>query len=185
MWHLNLFSRTKVNIKRHEQGWNKNLVQGSVPVFRVNTVGSFYVGRQCTQRENNVATTSIQRWFNVLTLNQRWIVVTMLMRLLGKHLLIRSHSLTFSNFFLWCLPSKPFMSNLVASVIPNQGPVVQSVVSLTRSLRVISLTVLVFSDIFCWKNFSKKFQHICVSLDVNFNDTLTNDIVSFQQLGPD
>ena len=33
--------------------------------------------------------------------------------------------------------------------------------------------------------FSKKFQHIRVSLDVNFNDTLTNDIVSFQQLGPE
>ena len=32
--------------------------------------------------------------------------------------------------------------------------------------------------------FQKKFQHICVSLDVNFNDTLTNDIVSYQQLGP-
>ena len=33
--------------------------------------------------------------------------------------------------------------------------------------------------------FSKKFQHICVSLDVNFNESLTNDIVSFEQLGPD
>ena len=33
--------------------------------------------------------------------------------------------------------------------------------------------------------FSKKFQHICVSLDVNFNELLTNDIVSFEQLGPD
>ena len=32
--------------------------------------------------------------------------------------------------------------------------------------------------------FSKKFQHILVSLDVNFNGSLTNDIVSFQQLGP-
>ena len=52
-----------------------------------------------------------------------------------------------------------------------------------------------YSDIFCWKNvssfcksyshfFSKKFQHICVSLDVNFNESLTNDIVSFEQLGP-
>ena len=28
--------------------------------------------------------------------------------------------------------------------------------------------------------FSKKFQHICVSLDVNFNDSLTNDVVSFE-----
>ena len=33
--------------------------------------------------------------------------------------------------------------------------------------------------------FSKKFQHICVSLDLNFNESLTNDIVSFEQLGPD
>ena len=33
--------------------------------------------------------------------------------------------------------------------------------------------------------FSKKFQHICVSLDVNFNESLTNNIVSFEQLGPD
>ena len=33
--------------------------------------------------------------------------------------------------------------------------------------------------------FSKKFQHFCVSLDVNFNELLTNDIVSFEQLGPD
>ena len=33
--------------------------------------------------------------------------------------------------------------------------------------------------------FSKKFQHICISLDINFNESLTNDIVSFEQLGPD
>ena len=46
-----------------------------------------------------------------------------------------------------------------------QGPVVQSVVSLTSSLRAIS-------------------KHICVSLDVNFNKSLTNDVVSFEQLGP-
>ena len=31
---------------------------------------------------------------------------------------------------------------------------------------------------------AKKFQHICVSPDVNFNESLTNDIVSFEQLGP-
>ena len=28
-------------------------------------------------------------------------------------------------------------------------------------------------------------QHICISLDVNFNESLTNDVVSFEQLGPD
>ena len=33
--------------------------------------------------------------------------------------------------------------------------------------------------------FSKKFQHICESLDVNFNESLTNNVVSFEQLGPD
>ena len=76
------------------------------------------------------------------------------------------------------------------------GPVVQSVVSLTGSLRVISLTVLADSIyniliFFAEKMqklphfFSKKFQHICVSLDVNFNESLTNDVVSFEQLGPE
>ena len=80
----------------------------------------------------------------------------------------------------------------------GQGPVVQSFVSLTSSLRIISLTVLADSIynilIFFLKKcdcksyshfFSKKFQHICVSLDVNFNESLTNDIVSFEQLGPE
>ena len=90
------------------------------------------------------------------------------------------------------------------AVIPlnNLGPVVQSVVSLTSSLRVISFTViadsvhniLIFFAEKMWVAFtakathiffSKKFQHICVSLDVNFNESLTNDIVSFEQLGPD
>ena len=33
--------------------------------------------------------------------------------------------------------------------------------------------------------FSKKFQHICVSLYVNLNESLTEDVVSFEQLGPD
>ena len=83
------------------------------------------------------------------------------------------------------------------SIVANSndlGPVVQNV-SLTSSLRVISLTVLADSIynilIFLLKKcgsyshfFSKKFQHICVSLDVNFNESLTNDIVSFEQLGP-
>ena len=32
--------------------------------------------------------------------------------------------------------------------------------------------------------FSAKYQNICVSLDVNFNESLTNDVVSFEQLGP-
>ena len=33
--------------------------------------------------------------------------------------------------------------------------------------------------------FSQKFQHICLSLDVNFNESLTKDVVSFEQLGPE
>ena len=71
----------------------------------------------------------------------------------------------------------------------RQGPVVQSVVSLTSSLRVISLTVLADSIynmliFFAEKNvssfctarksyshfYSKKFQHICVSLDLNLTN---------------
>ena len=80
----------------------------------------------------------------------------------------------------------------------NQGSVVQSVVSLTSSLRVISLTVLAdsihnilifFAEkmwvAFALHFFSKKFQHICVSLDVNFNESLTNHVISFEQLGPE
>ena len=84
----------------------------------------------------------------------------------------------------------------------NLGPFVQSVVSLMSSLRVISLTVLLDSIyniliFFAEKNVSsfrtakdahnfsaKKVQHICVSLDVNFNESLTHNIVSFEQLGP-
>ena len=31
---------------------------------------------------------------------------------------------------------------------------------------------------------AKKNQHICVSLNANFNESLTNDDVSFEQLGP-
>ena len=78
--------------------------------------------------------------------------------------------------------------------IKNMGPVVQSVVSLTSSLRIISLIVLADSIyniliFFAEKSyshfFSKKFQHICVSLDVNFNESLTNDVVSFEQMGPE
>ena len=81
-----------------------------------------------------------------------------------------------------------------------QGPVVQSAVSLTISLRVISLTVLADSiynilRFFAEKMwvaalqklltfFQQKIQNICISLDV-FKESLTNDNVSFEQLGPD
>ena len=99
--------------------------------------------------------------------------------------------------FLWSILS----INIWSSSSKNQGPVVQSVVSLTSSLRVISLTVLADSiynilKFFAEKMwvafalqklltfFQQKFQHICVSLDLNFNESLTYDIVSFEQLGP-
>ena len=89
--------------------------------------------------------------------------------------------------------------DLNSATVGIQGPVVQSVVSLMSLLRVISLTVLTDSvhniqkflaekmwDCKSYSHFfSKKFQHICVSLDVNFNESLTKDIVSFEQLGPD
>ena len=32
--------------------------------------------------------------------------------------------------------------------------------------------------------FQQTFQHICISLDINFNESLTNDVVSFEQVGP-
>ena len=32
--------------------------------------------------------------------------------------------------------------------------------------------------------FSRKFQHICISLNVNVNESLTNDVISFEQLAP-
>ena len=85
------------------------------------------------------------------------------------------------------------------------GPVVQSVVSLTSLLRVIVKGHFVncfsgfnihYSDIFAEKNvssfctadathiFSAKNFSIFGYHDVNFNESLTNDIVSFEQLGP-
>ena len=33
--------------------------------------------------------------------------------------------------------------------------------------------------------FQQKFYHICVSFELNFNESLTNDVVSFEQLGPE
>ena len=89
----------------------------------------------------------------------------------------------------------------LSCILHYQDPVVQSVVSLTSSLRVISLTVLadsiynilIFFAEKMWVAFAlqklltffqQKFQHICISLHVNFNESLTNDIVSFEQLGP-
>ena len=74
------------------------------------------------------------------------------------------------------------------------GPVVQSVVSLTSSLVVKMLTVLVNtisnSQLFLLKKckyshfFSKNINIYATFNDQSFNDMLTKDIVSFEQLGP-
>ena len=84
-----------------------------------------------------------------------------------------------------------------------QGPVVQSIVSLTSSLVVKILTVLVSTIsnsqvFFAEKNVSsfckcKSYSHFSAKIlaympifkDQSFNDALTNDIVSFDQLDPD
>ena len=109
-------------------------------------------------------------------------------------LYICSYLLTLSHLSFWCsLPSLNLYRTIVLTrdlgqKIKNkkQGPVVQSVVSLTSSLRVISLTIFWY---FLLKKmcvaFALKFQHICVSLGVNFNESLTNNVVSFEQLGPE
>ena len=71
------------------------------------------------------------------------------------------------------------------------APVVQSVVSLKSSLKVISLTVLVDSIHNILIFFAEKMlitffqQKISAYLRItqNFNELLTNDVVSFEQLG--
>ena len=82
-----------------------------------------------------------------------------------------------------------------------QGPVIQSIVSLTNSLVVKMLTSLVSTCIISdsqvcfaekmWVHeaihifFSKNIGIYAIFNDKNFNDLLTNDIVSFEQLGPE
>ena len=83
------------------------------------------------------------------------------------------------------------------------GPVVQSIISLKSLLVVKILTFLVSTMsntqvFFAEKNvssfckcksyshfFSKNISIYATFNDQNFNDTLTNNIVSFEQLGPD
>ena len=89
----------------------------------------------------------------------------------------------------------------IMTVQLNQGPVVQSVISLTSLLRVQMLTVLVSkisnSQVFLLKNvssfckcksnshfLSKNISIYAIFNDQNFNGMLPNDIVSFKQLGP-
>ena len=75
-------------------------------------------------------------------------------------------------------------------------PVVQSIVSLTSLLQVKMLNVLVstlpYSQVLLLKKcecksyshfFSKNMSVYAIFNDQSFNDTLTNDIVSFEQLG--
>ena len=86
-------------------------------------------------------------------------------------------------------------------MIGIQGPFVHSVISLTSSLKVILLTVLadsiynilIFVAEKMWVAFAlqklltffqQKISAYFVSLDVNFNESLTNDVVSVEQLGP-
>ena len=80
--------------------------------------------------------------------------------------------------------------------IKDLGPVVQSIVSLTSLLVVKMLTVLVStiskSQVFLLKKnassyshfFSKNISVYAIFNDKSFNDTLTDNIVSFEQLGP-
>ena len=70
-----------------------------------------------------------------------------------------------------------------------QGPVVQSIVSLMNSLVVKMLTVLVstisYSQVFLLNFFSKNISIYAIFNDQSFNDTLTDNIISFEKLGPD
>ena len=78
-----------------------------------------------------------------------------------------------------------------------QGPVVQSIISLTSSLVVKLLTVLVSkipsTQAFSLKKcemqklltfFQQNIRVYAIFNDQSFNDMLTNDTVSFEQLGP-
>ena len=95
--------------------------------------------------------------------------------------------------------SRSSLSESAAFII--QGPVVQSIVSLMSSLVVKMLTIQVStisnSQIFLLENLSsfckcKSYSHFfcknnsvyAILNDHSFNDTLTNDIISFEQLGP-
>ena len=76
-----------------------------------------------------------------------------------------------------------------------QGPVLQSIVRLTSLLVVKLLTVLLRTvsnlQVFLLKKSEKSFSHFfsknitiyAIFNDQNFNDMLTNHIVSFEQLG--
>ena len=83
---------------------------------------------------------------------------------------------------------------MASGYLTDQGPIVESIVSLTGSLEVKMLTVLVStiskSQVLLLKNvnsfckyshffFSKNISVYAIFNDQSFNDKLTNDIVSF------
>ena len=92
------------------------------------------------------------------------------------------------------------MSQQTTGGVAWLGPVVQSIISLTSLLVVKMLTVLVstisISHVFLLKKmclanakvthiiFSKNIAYMQIFNDQSFNDTLTNNIVSFEQLEP-
>ena len=66
----------------------------------------------------------------------------------------------------------------------KQSPVVQSMVSLMSSFVVKMLTVLVNTISNSQVFLLKKISIYAIFNDTRFNNTLTNGIVSFEQLGP-
>ena len=81
-------------------------------------------------------------------------------------------------------------STVLNDSVSMQGPDVQSIVSLTSLLVVKMLTALVStisnSQVFLPKKcafFSKNIRVYAIFKDQSFNNTFTNDMVSFEQLG--
>ena len=107
------------------------------------------------------------------------------------HLVMSSHQ--------WLTITNSYKQNR-SIIAKHQSPVVQNTVSLTSSLVVKMLTVLVSrisnSQVFLLKNvssfckcksyshfFSKNINVYAIFNNQSFNDTLTNNIVSFEQMG--
>ena len=111
------------------------------------------------------------------------------------------------NLHLYMLHAQIHHQSLLGAYIIHeyhiyQGPDFQSIVNLTSSLVFKMLTVLVSeisnSQLFLLKNvssfckcknyshfFSKNISIYAISNDQSFNNMLTNDIVSFEQQGPE
>ena len=116
---------------------------------------------------------------------------------LGLHCLLRPVCPNAYGKFHICTLTTLLFNSCYITLIKMQGPVVQSVVSLTSSLRVISLTVLVDSIynilIFfaekMWVTFALQklltFFQQKISAYLHITQFNFNDIVSFEQLGPE